>query len=162
MPDLRWEEVREFFDPDLMGALPDLLVPDATVEDWQAVLDLVTASDWRWQYEEGTTVLPLPAAAEVFARPAGAETGTLRVWPVPGVLAIFRLMSETEIDFDIDLRELQGQEGVDTLCAFMQTIGNRLGKPVLMTPEGRSQEHPILGFDPDLNKVTLHPEPTTD
>jgi len=43
MPDLRWDEVREFFDPDLMGALPDLFVPDSTVQDWQAVLDLVIA-----------------------------------------------------------------------------------------------------------------------
>ncbi|MET9646213.1 hypothetical protein [Streptomyces syringium] len=32
-----------FFDPDLMGALPDVRIPDASVEDWQAALDLVTA-----------------------------------------------------------------------------------------------------------------------
>jgi hypothetical protein len=79
----------------------------------------------------------------------------MRDWPVPGVLAIFRFMSETEISFDVDLRELQGQEGIDTLCAFLRAIGSRLGKPVLMTPEGGSQEHPVLGYDPALNKVTL-------
>ena len=162
MPDLRWDQVREFFDPDLMGALPDLFVPDATVQDWQAVLDLVTASGWRWQYEEGSTVLPLPAAATVLTRPAGAEIAQLRVRSVPGMLAIFRFMSETEISFDVDLRELQGQAGIDTLCAFLRTIGSRLGKPVLMTPEGGSQEHPVLGYDPALNKVTLHTEPTAD
>ena len=61
---------------------------------------------------------------------------------------ILRLWSESEISFDIDLRELQGQQGVDTLCAFLQAIGSRLGKPVLMTPEGGSQEHPVLGYDP--------------
>lgn len=55
MPDLRWEEVRELFDPDLMGALPDIFVPGATVRDWQAVLDLVTASGWQWQYQEDGT-----------------------------------------------------------------------------------------------------------
>ena len=33
MPDLRWDQVRVFFDPDLMGALPDLFVPGATVQD---------------------------------------------------------------------------------------------------------------------------------
>ena len=64
-------------------------------------------------------------------------------------------MSETEIDFDVDLRELQGQEGVDTLCDFLRAIGSELGKPVLMTPEGGSQGHPILGFDPVVNKVVL-------
>jgi hypothetical protein len=159
MPDLCWDQVGEFFDPDLMGALPDLFVPGATVQDWQAVLDLVIAGGWRWQYEVGSTAQPLPAAATVLARPAGAEIAQLRVWPVPGVLAIFRLMSETEISFDVDLRELQGQEGADTLCAFLRAIGSRLGKPVLMTPEGGSQEHSVLGYDPALKKVTLRTEP---
>ena len=159
MPDLRWDQVKELFDPDLVGALPDLFVPDATVQDWQAVLDLVRASGWRWQYEVGNTAQPLPAAATILTRPVGAEIAQLRVWPVPGVLAIFRLFSETEILFDVDLRELQGQEGVDTLCAFVRAIGSRLGKPVLMIPEGGSQEHPVLGYSPALNKVTLRTEP---
>ncbi|HEY0938019.1 MAG TPA: hypothetical protein VGD91_30280, partial [Trebonia sp.] len=65
---------------------PDLFVPGATVQDWQAVLDLVTASGWRWQYEVGSTAQPLPAAAAVLPRPAGAEITQLRVWPAPGVL----------------------------------------------------------------------------
>jgi hypothetical protein len=160
MPDLRWDQVRELFDPDLVGALPDLFVPDATIGDWQAVLDLVIASGWQWQYEVDSSPQPLPAATAVFARPAGPEIAQLRVWPVPGVLAIFRFMSQTEISFDVDLHELQGQQGVDTLCAFMRTIGTRLGKPVLMTSEGESQEHPILGYDPALNEVTLRIDPT--
>ena len=160
MPDLRWDQVRDLFDPDLMGVLPDLFVPDATVQDWQAVLDLVTTSGWLWQFEIDCKAQPLLTASSVFARPAGAETAELKAWPVPGVLAIFRLWSEAEISFDVDLRELQGQQGVDTLCAFLRAIGSRLGKPVLMTPEGGSQEHPVLGYDPALNKVTLRTEST--
>ncbi|ABW09907.1 hypothetical protein Franean1_0442 [Parafrankia sp. EAN1pec] len=31
---LFWDEVQDLFDPDLMGALPDLFVPDASVADW--------------------------------------------------------------------------------------------------------------------------------
>ena len=51
MPDLHWDQVKELFDPDLMRTLPDLFVPDATVQDWQAVLDLVATSGWRCQFE---------------------------------------------------------------------------------------------------------------
>ena len=167
MPDLRWDEVREPFDPDLMGALPDLFVPDATVQDWQTVLDLVTVSGWQWQYEEGSTVLPLPAAVTVLARPAGAEIAHLRTWPVPGVLAIFRFMSETEISFDVDLRELQGQEGIDTLCAFLRADRKQAGqagaddargrKPGAPGPRLRSrpqQGHPAHRTDSRLNPDT--------
>lgn len=106
--DLLWDDVSCFFDPDLTGSLPDLCVPDASVEDWQAVLDLVEARGWQCQYPEGETVLPVPRAETVLSRPADAECPNLRVWPSADVLAIFRFHVEDEIDFDVDLRELQG------------------------------------------------------
>lgn len=104
--DLLWDDVRNFFDPDLMGALPDVSVADTSVEDWQAVFELVRSSGWTWEYSEGGVAGPLPSAADVLARPADAESVDLRVWPVPDVLVIFRPMSAGEIDFDVDLREL--------------------------------------------------------
>ncbi|MER7755254.1 hypothetical protein [Kitasatospora sp. NPDC097643] len=158
MPDLLWDDVRNFFDPGLMGALPDVSVPGTSVEDWQAVFDLVRSSGWTWEYCEGGVVAPLPSAAEVLSRPAGAESVDLRVWPVPDVLAIFRPMSAEEIDFDVDLRELQGQVGVDTLCALLCAIGRRLGKPVSMTAEG-DYGYPVLGFDPTADQAVLLADP---
>lgn len=107
MADLLWDDVKSFFDPDLMGSLPDVLVPETSVEDWQAVLDLVGVSGWSCQYSEGETV---PPAEAVLSRPADAECGELRVWPTANVLAIFRFYSVKEIAFDVDLRELQGQD----------------------------------------------------
>ncbi|GAA3248433.1 hypothetical protein ACFO1B_39420 [Dactylosporangium siamense] len=158
MPDLLWDDVRNFFDPDLMGALPDVCVAGASVEDWQAVFDLVRSSGWTWEFAVGGVAGALPSAAEVLSRPADAETVDLRVWPVADVLAIFRPMSAAEIDFDVDLRELQGQAGVDTLCGFLGAIGRRLGKPVVMTAEGGYGD-PVLGFDPAADRVGLLQDP---
>ncbi|MFB7678294.1 hypothetical protein ACFC26_43565 [Kitasatospora purpeofusca] len=158
MPDLLWDDVKNFFDPDLMGALPDVCVAGTSVNDWQAVFDLVRSCGWEWEYSEGRVAVPLPPAAQVLSRPAGAETVDLRVWPVPGVLAIFRPMSAEEIDFDVDLRELQGQEGVDVLCGFLTALGRRLGKPVVMTAEG-DYGNPVLGFDPAADRVVLMADP---
>ncbi|GGT34134.1 hypothetical protein GCM10010271_42830 [Streptomyces kurssanovii] len=107
--DLLWDDVSCFFDPDLMGSLPDVRVPDTSVTDWQAVLDLVVEKGWRCQYSEGETVLPVPRAEGVLSRPAEAECPELRVWPTADVLAIFRFHADDEVDFDVDLRELQGQ-----------------------------------------------------
>jgi hypothetical protein len=158
MPDLQWDEVKNFFDPDLMGALPDVSVPKASVDDWQALFDLVRSSGWTWQYSEGDLVGPLPSAAAVLSRPADAETANLRVWPFPNVLAIFRPMSAEEIDFDVDLRELQGQGGVDILSEFLCAIGRRLCKPVVMTGEG-DYDNPMLGYEPKLDRVVLLADP---
>ncbi len=80
--DLLWDDVKCFFDPDLMGSLPDVRVPDASVEDWQALLDLVAEKGWKRQYSEGGTVLPVPRAEAVLSRPADAECPDLRVRPV--------------------------------------------------------------------------------
>ncbi|MFF0637920.1 hypothetical protein ACFYTS_36120 [Nocardia sp. NPDC004151] len=65
------------------------------------------------------------------------------------------------MDFDVDLRELQGQAGVDTLCDFLRTIGRRLGKPVSMYSEGSSHS-PVLGFDPAADRVVLLADPHFD
>ncbi|MER5617164.1 hypothetical protein [Streptomyces sp. NPDC002215] len=159
MPDLLWEDVVSLFDPDLMGSLPDVVVPDASVEDWQAVLDLVSVSGWTFQYSEGEAVLPVPRAEAVLSRPADAECPELRVWPAAGVLAIFRFWAVEEIDFDVDLRELQGQERLDVFCGFLRVVGRRLGKPVLMDAEGGEQSHPVLGFDVEADQVVLLAEP---
>ncbi|MFK4106696.1 hypothetical protein ACI2L1_42960 [Streptomyces sp. NPDC019531] len=158
MSDLLWADVACFFDPDLMGALPDARVPDASVEDWQALLDLVAERGWKYRYSEGEILLPVPPAQTVLSRPADAECPELRVWPSTDVLAIFRFHAAEEIDFDVDLRELQGQERLDVFCRFLRDIGRRLGKPVLMDPEG-GYGHPVLGFDVEADRVVLLAEP---
>ncbi|WP_328667618.1 hypothetical protein OG905_11385 [Streptomyces sp. NBC_00322] len=159
MADLLWDDVKSFFDPDLMGSLPDVLVPETSMEDWQAALDLVGASGWMCQYSEGETVLPVPRAGAVLSRPADAECPELRVWPTADVLAIFRFYSVEEIDFDVDLRELQGQERLDMFCGFLTAIGRRLGKPVVMYSEGGAHSHPVIGFDVESDQVVLLAEP---
>ncbi|MEU8780423.1 hypothetical protein [Streptomyces sp. NPDC048637] len=158
MADLLWDDVSCFFDPDLMGSLPDVRVPDASVEDWQAVLDLAAERGWKRQYSEGAAVLPVPRAEAVLSRPADAECPIVRVWPTADVLAIFRFPADNEVDFDVDLRELQGQERLDVFCGFLREIGRRLGKPVLMHPEG-DDGHPVLGFDVEADRVVLLAEP---
>ncbi|QYN19020.1 hypothetical protein [Amycolatopsis sp. DSM 110486] len=155
MPDLLWDEVRSLFDPHLMGALPNVSVADASAEDWQAVFDLVRSRGWAWEYRLDDVVTPLPKAVEALGHPVDAE---LRVWPATGVLAIFRTYSPDQIDFDVDLRELQGQTGVNVLCDLLRAIGQTLGKPVLLTPEGDSGQA-VLGFDPRVDRVVLMADP---
>ncbi|MEU7020823.1 hypothetical protein ABZ990_09255 [Streptomyces sp. NPDC046203] len=154
MSDLLWDDVKRFFDPAWMGSLPDVRVPNASVGDWQMVLDLVAEKGWKHQYAEGTAVLPLPRAEAVLSRPLDAECPNLRVWLTADVQAIFRFLDDEEVDFDVDLRELQGQERLDVLCGFLREIGRRLGKSVLMDAEG-AYGHPILGFDAGTDRVVL-------
>ncbi|WP_331760100.1 hypothetical protein OG285_36205 (plasmid) [Streptomyces sp. NBC_01471] len=157
MPDLLWDDVKNFFDPNLMGTLPDVSIADASVDDWQAVLDLVRSRGWTCEYSEDGAALWLPRAERMLAR--GVEASVmLRVWPVPGVLAIFRPYAADSIDFDVDLRELQGQARLNVLCSFLRVIGRAMSKPVLFAPE-TDPGHPVIGFDVEADRVVLLADP---
>lgn len=58
----------------------------------------------------------VPRANAVLFRPADAECPELRVWSARDVLAILRSFAAEEVNFDVYLRELQGQERLDVLC----------------------------------------------
>lgn len=70
------------------------------------------------------------------------------------MLAIFRFHADDEVDFDVDLRELQGQDRLDVFCGFLREIGRQLGKPVLMDPEG-DYGQPVIGFDVEADRVVF-------
>lgn len=70
------------------------------------------------------------------------------------MLAIFRFLDDEVVDFDTDLRELQGQERLDVLCGFLREIGRRLDKPVLMDAEGADGQS-MLGSDVETDRVVL-------
>ncbi|RLU87527.1 hypothetical protein CTZ27_23165 [Streptomyces griseocarneus] len=154
MPDLLWDDVKNLFDPEMEGCLPDVFVRGTNADDWQAVLDLIPAQGWWSEYAEGRAVMPLPSAGRILSRSPDAECPQLRVRPVPDMEAIFRFLSDEEIDFDVDLRELQGQERLDLLCGFLRTIGRHLGKPVVMSPEG-SYGTEMLRYEPGADRVVL-------
>ncbi|TLG10914.1 hypothetical protein FEK35_13550 [Nocardia cyriacigeorgica] len=158
MSELKWDDVKNFFDPAVMGALPDIYVHDTTVEDWQAVFDLVRSSGWEWEFREGDEVTPLPTAVEVLGRGEDEEVVSLHVRAAPELLAIFRPWSESQIEFDVDLQELQGQVGVDVLAGFLGTIGRLLGKEVVMHAEG-DVERPVLGYTPVEDRVVVMADP---
>ncbi|MBR7839207.1 hypothetical protein KDL01_38450 [Actinospica durhamensis] len=74
--------------------------------------------------------------------------------------AIFRPFAAGQLDCDMRLRELQGQERLDVLCGFLCAIGRALRKPVLMTWEGASNAaHPFLGYRVESDEVALFADP---
>ncbi|MGP4013361.1 hypothetical protein [Streptomyces sp. 4N124] len=99
----------------------------------------------------------LPRAEVLLAR--GVEASVMsRLWPVPRVIASFRPYAADSIDFDVDLRELQGQVQLNVLCGFLRAIGRSLDKSVVLAPEA-DPGHPVLGFDVGADRVVLLADP---
>ena len=87
----------------------------------------------------------------MFARAATVSV-RLTMRPIRGMAVNFWPYSADEILFDIDIREIHGQERLDALCAFLRAIGRRLGKPVLMSEEGFDVE-PDFGYRVDVGRI---------
>ena len=155
MPDVLWEDIKEWFDPQENGSAPDVCVADSSVADWEAFLDLVRVEGWRVMYSAGADYTDrLPDRVEdVFVRTDDARA-RLVVWPDPGIEAVFRPVTVEEIRGDLDLYQLQGQERLDALCRFLRTVGRRLGKPVTMTAEG-DPGYPLIGYQVESGTVEM-------
>lgn len=153
METLRWDEVQDLMDPDSVGALPDAWVDGTTVADWQVVLDLVRDGPWPWRLVDGERDAPLPPAADVFRRRPEGVLLHLEVEFAPRAVAIFRAYAPDSVDFDVDVRELQGQERLDALGVLFAAVGRALGRSVWMGAEGDTTSTPLLGFDVRLDRM---------
>ncbi|MCM1965986.1 MULTISPECIES: hypothetical protein [unclassified Streptomyces] len=158
MVELPWDEVNSLFGQE-GSCIIEGWVEGTGPEDWQAVLDLVAENGWRCEYSvtEGEP-LPLPPVEALFDRPVGTDRARLRVWPHPDVLVIFCALSAAEVDFDVDICQLQGQERVDVLSGFLGALGRRLRRSAVLVSEGAEERsRPLIGFDVGRDRVLLRP-----
>src|SRR5262249_55923341 len=152
--DVHWDDVREWFNPEANGSLPDVRVPDTTIVDWQTFIDLIRSKGWAFEYSKDGRILRLPDRVEDMLDGHAGVSTLLKVWPVPEVLVNVFPYAAEQIDGDVDLRELQGQERLDVLCGFLWDIGRALSKPVWMTPEG-APDRPLLGYRVEAERVVF-------
>ena len=89
--------------------------------------------------------LPPPtSAADLFTADPEGWLRTLHVWPAPDMESTVRPSSPDEIDSDVSLHEIQGQERLDLFCGFLRTLGKTLDKRVLVYAEGDHRYPPMM------------------
>lgn len=153
MPDLLWDDVRKWFEPD-HGLLLDAYIFGTTVADWQAFVDLVRSRGWWFAYSEDRRPRRLPYRVEDILARRGEMAVLLQVRLVPEVLVNVHFFTDEEIEVDFAPEELQGQERLDLLCGFLRAVGRRLSKPVVLTPES-APDHPLIGYDINADRVLV-------
>jgi hypothetical protein len=153
---LRWEDVAAWLDPETNGRLPDASITGVSLAGWQAVLDLIRDRGWPHEYSVDQERAPLPRLAADLISDEGYPQ--IRVWPVPLIQIIFRMYTPADIDFDVDLRELQGQQRLDDFGDFLLTLGRALSSRVVLCAEGYPRV-PLMAYEPEADEVVwLAPE----
>lgn len=137
---------RDVFKPDGFGSLQDIYVLNTDARDWQRVIDHVRGGGLPHSFHVDGQPRPLPTAVgDVFRLREDAVTG-LAV-DLDGVLVRCHFFDESEIEFDLDPRDVVRSEQADRVLGFVQELADLLCKPVLLTPEN-DPDHPLVRREP--------------
>ncbi len=148
-PGVSWDACKADFEAD--GSLRDIYVVGTTLEDWRAVLSLVTAPPYSATLDgKDASGISVDAPA-LLAHPA-AHLLSFRVGRVDLCCHFF---SEDEVEFDFVPNGLT-EDDLSGLLTFMSSVARLTGKLVVMTPEN-VPTHPIFRFDPQRGIIEYLP-----
>lgn len=134
-----------FTDP---KGLRDLLVRDATLESWTALLRWLTTAGWRQAFWIDGHEAPAPTtAAQVFAVREDDRTPILSI-EINGAFANCHFWNEREIELDVRSRDFQTDERLSELVEFALGLSRGLGEQVMLT-EDNTHDSVLVVFRPD-------------
>jgi len=129
---LEWSQVRGEFYRD--ASLRDIDVLGTGIEHWQLALNALRSSPFPIAYSRAGVPCALPSrAADVFGEPG--RTDRLLTVDLHGPTANCHSFTETEIEFDVDPREVSSQRELDSVLRFMCLLANATEREATLTPE---------------------------
>lgn len=148
---MNWKQLGPVFEPD--GALRDIYVLDATMADWQAVLDAV----WGWTptpvFKLGGEVSPLPDRIETIFD-LGKQRNTALSLFVDAMRLNCFFFDPEEIEFDLDPAEVAGPLQLTALLGFMRHLSALTHKPAILTEENY-RTNPIFRILPGVADLEI-------
>ncbi|MGH7170834.1 MAG: hypothetical protein ACRELF_10185 [Gemmataceae bacterium] len=127
-----WSTVRDEFAFD--GSWRDIYVLGTDMAAWQRMLDGLRSAGYDLAYFRDLQPSELPVnATEAFPLPG--ECDRLLSVRFAGVLSNCHFFTPGEIEFDIDPREVKGQEELDAVFGFMRRLAETVGKEAILTAE---------------------------
>jgi hypothetical protein len=146
---LNWQDIAAHFSPD--GTLRDIYVFQTSMEDWESVWTLLARSRDHLTFSvDGVPSEPPTTAAEVFA--TGAKHSVLAAYAESGFTVNCHFFTQSEIEFDIDPREIGGPDAGEAIARFIAAIGEVTSKPVVLTEEN-DRSMVIACFDPKTGVI---------
>jgi hypothetical protein len=149
-----WEAVKGEFALD--GSWRDIYVLNATIDDWVAIWSMLRNSRGAEFFVDGQRHDIPHRVEDAFALRASAAP-KMHV-DVGRTLLAFHFFSESEIECDLDPRQVTNQADLDALLNFVREVGDRTGKRTIITPENLSDE-PFIEYNPITKMMTRSSKP---
>jgi len=140
------------------GALRDVVVLDARLEDWQRVLASLAATGWQVDFDPrkpGCSLdISVIEANSLLSRGEDDYSPILAV-AVGDIWFTCYFFDVGEIEFSFDPADVSGSDDFAALCEFVEWLGDVCGKRVVVTME--SSDHasipPLIEYLPSVTGV---------
>ena len=137
-----WKHVRSEFEPD--GSLRDIYVLNANAELWNQLLSSLEESRYQFRFfTPDGAMSPAPRSFEEIDTLKETDPVRMEI-QLPGGLSLnCHFFSPSEIELDLDPKEIYDQKTYAFLGEFMRWLAFTLGREALLTHEN-SKEVRIL------------------
>lgn len=150
---LDWPSQKADFEPD--GALRDIYIQNATIDDWRRVVAVILDGRFRARLERGGASVAVPPRFESLFEP---DERHLLTFSVGDAVLACHFFTPDEIEFSLDPAEVS-ESVLESLLAFMIELGDATGKPVIVSPENAARV-PIFEYGPREGQLRwLPPRP---
>jgi hypothetical protein len=135
---------------EIEGSLRDVYIFQTGISDWKRFLEFSSHFNCTYTFDGAKSALP--EVESIFLNRDGSHL--LRV-SLGTVTANCHFFVDSEIELDLEPREIQCQKAHGEVLSFMEGLASAIGKPALLTPE--NGEHiPYLSFEPVAGKWHAH------
>lgn len=146
---LDWTTLQLLFAWD--GSWRDLYVLDTDIRDWQGLIDRLRLRDTHLTFSLDGVQQPLPSDLQaVFA--AREQASPLLSIFLDHVQINCHFFDPSQIEFDIDPREITDAAAFRHLLNFMDVVGSILHKEVRLTPEN-APDIVLLRYNPATAQI---------
>lgn len=139
--------------PDLWekdGSLRDVYIFGASESDWQELVSVALRYPHRYLFNG--IAIPVPSLSSIFANRDGSHLLTIEVG---GADINCHFFIPTEIELDIDPRQVLTDATHEQILMFLESIARETCKKISLTAEN-STESPLLIYEPVSDAWVVH------
>ncbi len=142
-----WKNIKWIFEKD--GALRDIYVQNATISDWERVVELLN-SEYKLTfgvYEDNLTdKIEFEYVKTMFADETGELETKSATIDLNGIVVKCYFFLENQIEFDINPTEIKTESDFNKITDFMKSVSAKLEKQITLCGENQP-EFPLIKID---------------
>ncbi|MEH7351465.1 hypothetical protein [Gottfriedia acidiceleris] len=132
------------------GSLRDIYVFNVDLDEWQKLYEFVHRSHWNITCNKDGQISEYRNTNVNKLFKEKENHSIMMAININGILINCYFFSDTEIEFDLDPKEIKSESDVKSVFEFMKKISKLLGKESILTLES-DPDNPLVKVRPDGN-----------